>query len=92
MNKQVIIYTDGACSGNPGPGGWGTILMYKDTKKEIKKELIGIYGRLAITPQKAISSHSILNYFEAIEKQRKKQKGYLLQRRKFYIMETKFQE
>ena len=35
MNKNVIIYTDGACSGNPGPGGWGTILMYKDSKKEI---------------------------------------------------------
>ena len=35
MNKEVIIYTDGACSGNPGPGGWGTILMYKDTNKEI---------------------------------------------------------
>lgn len=35
MNKDVIIYTDGACSGNPGPGGWGTILMYKDSKKEI---------------------------------------------------------
>ena len=35
MNKEVIIYTDGACSGNPGPGGWGTILMYKDSKKEI---------------------------------------------------------
>ena len=33
--KDVIIYTDGACSGNPGPGGWGTILMYKDAKKEI---------------------------------------------------------
>ena len=33
--KDVIIYTDGACSGNPGPGGWGAILMYKDTKKEI---------------------------------------------------------
>ena len=32
---EVIIYTDGACSGNPGPGGWGAILMYKDTKKEI---------------------------------------------------------
>ena len=32
---KVIIYTDGACSGNPGPGGWGAILMYKDTKKEI---------------------------------------------------------
>lgn len=33
--EEVIIYTDGACSGNPGPGGWGTILMYKDNKKEI---------------------------------------------------------
>ena len=32
---EITIYTDGACSGNPGPGGWGTILMYKDIKKEI---------------------------------------------------------
>lgn len=32
---NVTIYTDGACSGNPGPGGWGAILMYKDIKKEI---------------------------------------------------------
>ena len=35
MEEEVIIYTDGACSGNPGPGGWGAILMYKDAKKEI---------------------------------------------------------
>ena len=35
MSDKVIIYTDGACSGNPGPGGWGAILMYKDAKKEI---------------------------------------------------------
>ena len=33
--EKVIIYTDGACSGNPGPGGWGAILMYKKNKKEI---------------------------------------------------------
>ena len=33
--EEVTIYTDGACSGNPGPGGWGAILMYKGTKKEI---------------------------------------------------------
>lgn len=33
--EEVIIYTDGACSGNPGPGGWGSVLMYKDNKKEI---------------------------------------------------------
>lgn len=35
MKKQVTIYTDGACSGNPGPGGWGAILMYQDQKKEL---------------------------------------------------------
>ena len=33
--KKVTIYTDGACSGNPGPGGWGSILMFGDVKKEI---------------------------------------------------------
>lgn len=33
--EEVTIYTDGACSGNPGPGGWGAILMYKGNKKEI---------------------------------------------------------
>ena len=33
--EEITIYTDGACSGNPGPGGWGAILMYKDNKKEI---------------------------------------------------------
>ncbi|MGI9404085.1 MAG: ribonuclease HI [Hyphomicrobium sp.] len=31
----VVIYTDGACSGNPGPGGWGAILIYGDRRKEI---------------------------------------------------------
>ena len=33
--ENIIMYTDGACSRNPGPGGWGTILIYKDNKKEI---------------------------------------------------------
>ncbi len=33
--KQVIIFTDGACSGNPGPGGWGTILIYGEHEKEM---------------------------------------------------------
>jgi ribonuclease HI len=33
--EEVTIYTDGACSGNPGPGGWGAILMIGDNKKEI---------------------------------------------------------
>lgn len=33
--KKVRIYTDGACSGNPGPGGWGAVLIYGDRKKEL---------------------------------------------------------
>ena len=33
--EKVTIYTDGACSGNPGPGGWGAILMYQGNRKEI---------------------------------------------------------
>ncbi len=33
--KTVTIYTDGACSGNPGPGGWGAILQYGEHRKEI---------------------------------------------------------
>jgi ribonuclease HI len=32
---DVILYTDGACSGNPGDGGWGCVLIYKDNKKEL---------------------------------------------------------
>ncbi|MBL9011264.1 MAG: ribonuclease HI [Alphaproteobacteria bacterium] len=33
--KRVAIYTDGACSGNPGPGGWGAILVYGGVEKEL---------------------------------------------------------
>ena len=33
--KEVTIYSDGACSGNPGPGGWGTILVYQGKEKEL---------------------------------------------------------
>ena len=33
--NKVIIHTDGACSGNPGPGGWGAILAYNGTHKEL---------------------------------------------------------
>ena len=33
--KTITLYTDGACSGNPGPGGWGVILLYGEHKKEL---------------------------------------------------------
>ena len=54
--KQVTIYTDGACSGNPGPGGWGAILQYKGFTKELsggeamttnnRMELLGVISAL----------------------------------------------
>ena len=56
--KQVTIYTDGACSGNPGPGGWGAILCYGPHKKEIsggedhttnnRMELTGVISALKL--------------------------------------------
>ncbi|HMM65279.1 MAG TPA: ribonuclease HI, partial [Mesorhizobium sp.] len=33
--KHIEIFTDGACSGNPGPGGWGAILRFNGTEKEL---------------------------------------------------------
>ncbi len=56
--KHVDIYTDGACSGNPGPGGWGAILRYGDVEKEIsggedmttnnRMELLGAISALSM--------------------------------------------
>ena len=39
--KRIEIYTDGACSGNPGPGGWGAILRFRQDGKVYEKELSG---------------------------------------------------
>ena len=56
--KKIHIYTDGACSGNPGPGGWGAVLEYNGARKEIsggeaettnnRMELTGIIRALAL--------------------------------------------
>ncbi|PKP78159.1 MAG: ribonuclease HI [Alphaproteobacteria bacterium HGW-Alphaproteobacteria-3] len=35
MSDAVDLYTDGACSGNPGPGGWGALMLYKGNEKEL---------------------------------------------------------
>ncbi len=55
--KKVSIYTDGACSGNPGPGGWGAIMIYGDKEKELsggapettnnRMELLGVITALS---------------------------------------------
>lgn len=50
INKKVAIYTDGACSHNPGPGGWAAILTYKETEKIIKgKEEYTTNNRMEMT-------------------------------------------
>lgn len=62
--KTVEIYTDGACSGNPGPGGWGAILRYNGTEKELaggeaqttnnRMELTGVISALSALKEPCI--------------------------------------
>ena len=62
--KTVTIYTDGACSGNPGPGGWGAILSYNGREKELsggeaettnnRMELIGVISALQVLKEPCI--------------------------------------
>ena len=48
--KQVIIYTDGACSGNPGPGGWAAVLLYGKAVKQLSGgEKLTTNNRMEIT-------------------------------------------
>ena len=64
MMKNVIIYTDGACSGNPGPGGWGAILRYGSREKELsgseasttnnRMELLGVITALEALKEKCV--------------------------------------
>ena len=62
--KTVTIYTDGACSGNPGPGGWGAILEWNCVEKEIsggaadttnnRMELIGVIEALSLLKEPCV--------------------------------------
>jgi len=58
--KLVEIYTDGACSGNPGVGGWAAILMYKDTRKEIS-------GAEAETTNNRMEMTAVIKAFEMLK-------------------------
>lgn len=47
---EVVIYTDGACSGNPGPGGWGVVLQYGDAVRELHGgDLLTTNNRMELT-------------------------------------------
>ena len=58
---SVEIYTDGACSGNPGPGGWGAILIWGDHRKEIK-------GGEAETTNNRMELMAAISALEALKK------------------------
>ena len=58
--KEVTIYTDGACSGNPGPGGYGVILMYGDRKKELS-------GGEAMTTNNRMELMGVITGLEALK-------------------------
>jgi ribonuclease HI len=61
MNEVVIIYTDGACRGNPGPGGWGVILSYKGNTKEL-------YGGERETTNNRMELLAVINALETLTK------------------------
>ena len=78
--KTVTIYTDGACSGNPGPGGWGAILMYGPHQRELsggeacttnnRMELTGVIEALSLLKEPcAVELYSDSKYvIDSLEK------------------------
>ncbi len=61
MSERVTIYTDGACSGNPGPGGWGAVLLFKGKEKEIS-------GGEALTTNNRMELLAAIRALEALKR------------------------
>ncbi|HEY9198880.1 MAG TPA: ribonuclease HI [Gammaproteobacteria bacterium] len=62
MTEAIVeIYTDGACRGNPGPGGWGAILRFNGTEKEI-------YGGETLTTNNRMELLAAINALEALKR------------------------
>lgn len=61
VNNQVNIFTDGACRGNPGPGGWGAVLKYKDKEMEL-------YGSEPNTTNNRMELMAAIKGLEALKK------------------------
>jgi len=62
MSERVQIFTDGACRGNPGPGGWGAILRYGDREKEI-------YGAERATTNNRMELMAAIRAIEALTRE-----------------------
>ncbi len=61
MSKRVEAWTDGACSGNPGPGGWGAILIYDGNEKELS-------GGEALTTNNRMELMAAISALEALKR------------------------
>ncbi len=60
-DERVIIHTDGACSGNPGPGGWGAVLQYGGTVKELN-------GGMALTTNNQMELTAAIEALNALKR------------------------
>lgn len=58
--KTIVIYTDGACSGNPGAGGYGTVLLFGETRKELS-------GGYALTTNNRMEVLAVIKGLEALK-------------------------
>jgi ribonuclease HI len=58
---EVVIYTDGACSGNPGPGGWGVVMRWQDHDKEL-------HGGEALTTNNRMELMAAIQALEALKR------------------------
>ena len=61
MRARVAIYTDGACKGNPGPGGWGALLQYRGREREL-------YGGEADTTNNRMELTAVIRALEALKR------------------------
>jgi ribonuclease HI len=57
--KKVVIYTDGACSGNPGPGGWGAVMIWGEHRKEL-------FGGAADTTNNRMELQAVIEALDAL--------------------------
>ena len=61
MSSQVTIYTDGACKGNPGPGGWGALLRFGEREREV-------YGGEPLTTNNRMELTAVIRALETLER------------------------
>lgn len=61
MSNRVALFTDGACRGNPGPGGWGAILRFEDSEKEL-------HGGEALTTNNRMELMAVIKGLQALKR------------------------